>query len=150
MPSHFKIAEIRLLKVRYSINENIVTSDLEENNKTPVKVDIRCLTKFVEEKLELKVMVGVSTETESLPFSFDVEMGGSFLFDSKPNKEELERLSYINCPAIIFPFLREFVSDLVKRGGDDPLYLPIINFVDQYKKTKEDTEKKSVPDTKPS
>jgi preprotein translocase subunit SecB len=150
MPSHFKISEIRLLNAKYSINENIEMSDLKKNDEIPVKVDFRCLTKFIEENLELKIILGASTEDESLPFRFDVEMGGSFLFDSKPTKEVLERLSYINCPAIIFPFLREFVSDLTKRGGDDPIYLPIMNFVDHYKKSKEDTEKKSIPDTKPS
>lgn len=150
MPSHFKISEIRLLNAKYSINEHIEIPDLEENDEIPVNVDFRCLTKFIEEDLVLKVILGAFTEDKSLPFRFDIEMGGSFLFESKPTKEELERLSHINCPAIIFPFLREFVSDLIKRGGDDPLYLPIMNFVDHFKKSKKDTEKKSIPDTKPS
>jgi len=42
-------------------------------------------------------------------------------------------LKNVNCRAIIFPYLREYISDLTKRAGFTPLFLPPFNFVEANK-----------------
>lgn len=43
-------------------------------------------------------------------------------------REELEPLLGIYCPTILFPYVREVVSDLSLKGGFMPMLLPPVNF----------------------
>ena len=144
MPVHFKIDEIRLINAEYSyrkIDEGIDTAENESISR-PVKLDIGCTTHFTKKDRNLKVTLSVSCAEPYLPYSFKATVGGSFILDSVPKKTEIDRISNINCAAIIYPFLREFISDLIKRGGDKPLYLPVFNFVDLYENSKKKKKKK--------
>ncbi|MBW1706391.1 MAG: protein-export chaperone SecB, partial [Deltaproteobacteria bacterium] len=47
--------------------------------------------------------------------------------------KDVEPIAKINCPAILFPFLRECVADITRRAGFNPLILPPINFVELAK-----------------
>ena len=40
----------------------------------------------------------------------------------------LETFIAINAPAIIFPYLREFISDITRRSGMTQLFIPPMNF----------------------
>jgi len=60
-------------------------------------------------------------------------MAGVFLLDSDPSDIELQKLSHINCPAILLPYLREFITDITRRGGLAPVYLPSVNFVEMHR-----------------
>jgi preprotein translocase subunit SecB len=46
--------------------------------------------------------------------------------------EELEPLLGIACPTVIFPYLRETISDLVVRGGFPPVLLAPLSFEALY------------------
>lgn len=148
--THFKISEIRLLDAQYSINTDIDPPNSEDEQESSIKVDFKCSYKFDDKNLTLNVILGVSTKGDLLPFRFAVDMGGVFILDSKPNARELDAISNIYCPAVIYPFLREFVADLIKRGGDEPFYLPILNFQELYKKSQKEAEEKSETDSKPT
>lgn len=75
-----------------------------------------------------------------MPFFFNAKMRGVFRFEEGFDEDMLEKFQNINCPAIIFPYLRETVSDIVRRGGFQPLYLPVVNFVEFWKKSKKEIE----------
>jgi len=47
-------------------------------------------------------------------------------------KEELEPLFNIACPNILYPYLRETISDLVARGGFPPVLLAPVSFEAVY------------------
>ena len=42
--------------------------------------------------------------------------------------EELDPLLGIGCPTILFPYLRETISDLITRGGFPPVLLAPVSF----------------------
>ena len=42
--------------------------------------------------------------------------------------QELEPLLSIGCPTILFPYLRETISDLITRGGFPPVLLSPVSF----------------------
>ncbi|GAB6066799.1 protein-export chaperone SecB [Methylothermus subterraneus] len=48
------------------------------------------------------------------------------------SQEELEPLLGIYCPSILFPYVREVVSDLSLKGGFMPMLLPPVNFEALY------------------
>jgi preprotein translocase subunit SecB len=46
--------------------------------------------------------------------------------------EELDPLLGIGCPTILFPYLRETISDLITRGGFPPVLLAPVSFEGLY------------------
>ena len=65
----------------------------------------------------MRVMVSAKNEKCDSHYRIHVEVGGAFVFDADPSDADLESLAKVNCSAIVFPYLREVVSDLIKRGG---------------------------------
>ena len=57
--------------------------------------------------------------------------GGLFKLVSVP-EQALEPFLLINCPTILFPFLRRLVADITREGGFPPLLLDPIDFGGLY------------------
>ncbi len=130
MPVHFSVEDIRLLSVNYSLNTEANDNAQEDQlTERAIEINLECKTSYVKPKRILKVILSLSTESKDSPINLAVQMGGAFRLDSDPAKEEFDRLSHVNCPTIIFPYLREFVSDLTRRSGLTSLNLPPMNFV---------------------
>lgn len=136
MTDMFIVDEIRLLSANYSIKEPEQTKSDEQEDEASVKMKLAYSSRYIKENFNLRVSLEAICDAPGLPFELSVEMGGAFLFKTMPDEEKLEKLAHINCAAIIFPYLREMVSEMTMRGGHAPLYLPIINFVEHYKKFK--------------
>jgi preprotein translocase subunit SecB len=90
------------------------------------------------------VSVSIPAEPPSAvqPFTLNAAYSGTFKFDENFPEENLEYFQKVNCPAIIFPYLRESVADIVRRSGLPSLHLPPFNFVAMYKKSAEKPKKK--------
>ena len=91
--------------------------------------------------VELCVNIPGEKKTKNLPFTLDLIYYGLFEIKDGSDKKLINQLTDINCPAIIFPYVRETVADLTRRSGFPPLHLPVINFV-KAAKNKEDNKKK--------
>jgi preprotein translocase subunit SecB len=60
---------------------------------------------------------------------------GLFEADEDITQEFLEGpFSNINAPAILYPFVRSFISTITINSGLEPILLPTINFVNKAKK----------------
>jgi len=64
-----------------------------------------------------------------MPFAIFIEGKGIFKFKKTPSEAVLKKVSKINCPAIIFPYVRETIADITRRAGFPPLHLNPVNFV---------------------
>jgi len=81
----------------------------------------------------MTVSLRVEVSQLGLPFSLVVTMVGRFIFaDSEVDAEKVVRIARINCASILFPFAREVVADVTRRGGFPSLLLPPINFVEVH------------------
>ena len=65
-------------------------------------------------------------------FLLELEYGGIFQIENLP-EDQLHPYLMIECPRMIFPFLRRVVSDVTRDGGFPPLNLETIDFVSLYK-----------------
>lgn len=103
-----------------------------DSEQYEIKYKFTFFEDFKEEGLVLCVGLRVDTPTldqdNTAPFSFDVQATGFFSFEEKPSEEILKQFKEINCPAIMFPYIRETVADAVRRSGYPPFNLPIVNF----------------------
>jgi preprotein translocase subunit SecB len=61
-----------------------------------------------------------------------VEYGGVFHVENLPD-EQLHPYLMIECPRMIFPFLRRIVSDVTRDGGFPSLNLDTIDFMALYR-----------------
>jgi preprotein translocase subunit SecB len=60
---------------------------------------------------------------------YDLELSYAGLFEIQSIPEQaLEPFLLINCPSLLFPFLRRLVADLTREGGFPPLLLDPIDF----------------------
>ena len=65
-------------------------------------------------------------------FVLEMEYGGLFHIENVPD-EQLHPFLLIECPRMLFPFLRRIVSDITRDGGYPPVNLDNIDFVALYR-----------------
>jgi preprotein translocase subunit SecB len=51
--------------------------------------------------------------------------------------QALEPMLFVNCPGLLFPFLRRIVADLTREGGFPPLLLDPVDFAALYMRKKQ-------------
>jgi len=130
-----QITEIRLLKVDFSLNEDF-KGDGEKKEAT-FNPNIGLRYNFLKDTNELAVYVRLKQIAGDVPYFFEVEVGGLFKFKETPDPNILETFSTINCPAIIFPYIRETIADITRRAGFPPLHIGPVNFIELAKRNKE-------------
>ncbi|MBS9717664.1 protein-export chaperone SecB [Pseudohalocynthiibacter aestuariivivens] len=65
-------------------------------------------------------------------FLLELEYGGVFQIENLP-EEQLHPYLMIECPRMLFPFVRRIVSDITRDGGFPPLNMETIDFVALYR-----------------
>jgi preprotein translocase subunit SecB len=70
-------------------------------------------------------------------YDLELDYAGLFQIENMPS-QAMEPFLLINCPSLLFPFLRRLVSDLTREGGFPPLLLDPIDFATLYMKRQQD------------
>lgn len=117
----------------------------EPNLKLEVNVNARHLdgTRF-ESAIEFTAH---ATDKSGVIYNLEAVYAGLFEVQRMP-KEALEPFLLVNCPALIFPFLRRLVADLTRESGFPPLMIDPIDFGQLYMQRKrEQSISTNAPDT---
>ena len=125
----------RLLNLSFSVNEGF-----KEKEPVPINTQISLANKYDKRKKVLLIRLKASLTTGKVPFFFEIESEGRFVFKENPDDNTIKNFSVINCPAIMFPYVRETIADMTRRAGFQPLHLAPINFVALSKKRKDEIE----------
>lgn len=105
-------------------------------------------TQFAEGYYEALVSATVTAKIgERTLFLAEAVQAGIFQLRNVP-EEELKPLLGIACPTILFPYLREAISDLVIRGGFPPVLLAPVSFEALYVQRMQ--QEQSAPGTQPA
>ena len=86
---------------------------------------------FSEEEKEKSFGIGFIVEIMSNSYKIKLEM--RFFFESDEIIDDnFKKSSFpkVNAPAIAFPYLRAYISNLTMQSGFTPLLLPSINFIE--------------------
>jgi preprotein translocase subunit SecB len=90
------------------------------------------IANFAESLYEVTVSATVTAKAgERTVFLAEAVQAGIFSLRNIP-QQELDPLLGIGCPTIVFPYLRETISDLVSRGGFPPVLLSPVSFEALY------------------
>lgn len=65
-------------------------------------------------------------------FLLEVDYGGVFHVEGVP-EDQLHPFLLIECPRMLFPFVRRIVSDMTRDGGFPPLNLDPVDFLGLYR-----------------
>jgi preprotein translocase subunit SecB len=76
------------------------------------------------------------TAKSGVLYDLEIEYGALFDLPGLP-EPALEQFLLVNCPALIFPFLRRIVADVSREGGFPPLLLDPIDFAMLYMRRRE-------------
>src|SRR4051812_48920190 len=90
------------------------------------------IANFAESLYEVTVSATVTAKAgERTVFLAEAVQAGIFSLRNVP-QQELDPLLGIGCPTIVFPYLRETISDLITRGGFPPVLLSPVSFEALY------------------
>ena len=70
--------------------------------------------------------------SDDILFMLELEYAGLFQIENIAD-EQLHPFLMIECPRMVFPFVRRIVSDVTRDGGFPPLNLDSIDFVQLYR-----------------
>ncbi|MGB5866025.1 MAG: protein-export chaperone SecB [Sulfitobacter sp.] len=108
-------------------------SDVQPDVQVQVNLDAK--KRSVENQYETAIKLNVTSKAKgdgTTLFALEIDYVG--IFDIQDvSDEQLHPFLLIECPRMIFPFLRRIVSDVTRDGGFPPLNLENIDFVSLYR-----------------
>lgn len=110
-----------------------VTAQGQPDIQVKVGMDAR---KRSDTQYEVMVKLNVESKTKEdeakTIFILELDYAGVFHIDNVP-EAQLHPFLMIECPRMLFPFIRRIVSDVTRDGGFPPLNLETIDFVSIYR-----------------
>jgi len=81
-----------------------------------------------------------ASQNEKKAFLIEVNYAGLFKINEE-NKDLLEQILLIQCPTILFPYVRQVISDVTSKGGYPPVNINPIDFYGFYVTKKQEEMK---------
>ena len=100
-----------------------------------VQVGLEGKKRPTDDQFEVVVKLKVTAkakEVDEIIFAMELDYAGVFQITGVPEKQ-MHPFLMIECPRMLFPFLRRVVSDVTRDGGFPPLNLETIDFVALYR-----------------
>ncbi len=109
-----------------------------ERENPQIEVQLNTQAAAIDEGVfEVTVMTTVTAKLgEKIMFLIEAKQAGIFQVRNIP-AQEVEPILAVMCPNILFPYLREVVSDVSVRAGFAPVLLNPINFEVLYQQQKQ-------------
>lgn len=110
-----------------------IGSDVQPDVQVQVNLDAK--KRSTENQYESSIKLNVTSKAkggDAILFVLEIDYVGVFHIENVPD-EQLHPFLLIECPRMIFPFLRRVVSDITRDGGFPPLNLENIDFLSMYR-----------------
>lgn len=118
--------------------ENIIaqkggTPDMQPDVQVQVNLDAK--KRSQDNQFESSIKLNITSkdkDSDTVLFVLEIDYVGLFFIENVPDAQ-MHPFLMIECPRMIFPFLRRVVSDITRDGGFPPLNLENIDFVSLYR-----------------
>lgn len=126
----FRLKDYKITKSHFNINpQNISTTD-----DVAIEIKRENLLSESDSLFKLDMYVNISDEKGNMNISTKIE--GLFEFDSDLDETQKNNFFDINAPAILYPYVRAYISSLTSLSGFNHIILPTINFAARSEKNK--------------
>ncbi|MBD3665223.1 protein-export chaperone SecB [Sulfitobacter aestuariivivens] len=118
--------------------ENIMAQQGAPSDVQPdvqVQVNLDAKKRQGDHQYETSITLKVTSKNkgdDKMLFLLELDYVGIFNIENVPD-DQLHPFLMIECPRMIFPFLRRIVSDVTRDGGFPPLNLENIDFLSMYR-----------------
>ncbi len=118
--------------------ENILAQKRIQGEVQPdvqLQVNLDAKKREAEHQFEVTIKLNITSKakgTEDAMFVLELEYTGIFHVEGVPD-DQIHPFLLIECPRLLFPFLRRIVSDVTRDGGFPPLNLENIDFMQLYR-----------------
>ena len=113
--------------------KGITASEVQPDIQVAVSLDAR--KRAVEHQYDIVTKFKVTSKNklngETL-FLLELEYGGVFSVEGVP-EEQMHPFLLIECPRLLFPFVRRIISDVTRDGGFPPLNIDNVDFLALYR-----------------
>lgn len=110
-----------------------VGADVQPDVQVQVNLDAKKRT--TDNQYESSIKLNVTSKAkdgDATLFVLEIDYVGIFHIENVPD-DQIHPFLLIECPRMIFPFLRRIVSDVTRDGGFPPLNLENIDFLSLYR-----------------
>ncbi|MCF6233782.1 MAG: protein-export chaperone SecB [Rhodobacteraceae bacterium] len=100
-----------------------------------VQVNLDAKKRQVDGQFEVVIKLNIESkakESGDVLFLMEIEYAGIFQIAGVPD-DQMHPYLLIECPRMLFPFLRRIVSDVTRDGGYPPLNMDNIDFIQIYR-----------------
>ena len=126
------IAQFRFVNYQVVESEFRFDSKRKSNKKLNVTFERSVVVDDADSRMRLELVNTIEDEDKSL--FLRVRMHGFFEFDPQISDDMKGMFIRINAPAILFPYVRAYVSTLTSLSGIEPVILPTLNLSDRNAK----------------
>jgi preprotein translocase subunit SecB len=119
--------------------ENVAAQKALQSNAQPdiqVQVALDARKREGDNTYDIILKMKIDSKTKAEPaeqvFLLELEYGGIFKVENVPD-QQLHPYLLIECPRMLFPFVRRIVADVTRDGGFPPLNLDQIDFLALYR-----------------
>ena len=127
-----------------NIGKQLLVQNESPNLQVEVNVNAQRLGETVyESAITLKAQC---TAKAGMLYDFEIVYGALLDLQNMP-ETVLEQFLLVNCPALVFPFLRRMAADVTREGGFPPLLLDPIDFAALYMQRRNQAEVETAPPT---
>ena len=118
--------------------ENFAARDSKQGAGTPnidVKINLDASKRSQQDQYNSSIKITVESKesnTEENIFLLELDYGGIFKIENIPD-DQLHPFLMIECPRMLFPFVRRVIHDITRDGGYPPLNLDTIDFMAMYR-----------------
>lgn len=109
---------------------NIIRSLIERNNNpSSKKLSLEFTPKGFINKADsnFQLHLGVKIEDENKSFNLEINAVANYVFNNTTQLDHLNNFFYVNAPALLFPYIRAYISTLTNLSGFEPINLPTLN-----------------------
>jgi len=120
----------------------IIRSVIERNDKEQSKkISLGFSPEgFINKKDSIfQLHLGIKIEDENKAFNIEINAVGDYYFENKEGLDNLNNYFFVNAPALLFPYIRAYISTLTNLSGFDPINLPTLNMTSLGEDLKKNT-----------
>ncbi len=124
---------IRDMSFENAVVQKGISGDVQPDIQVAVSLDAR--KRQTENQYEIITRFKVTSKNRTsgeVLFLLELDYGGTFHVEGVPD-DQLHPFLMIECPRMLFPFVRRIVSDVTRDGGFPPLNLDAVDFVALYR-----------------
>ncbi len=113
--------------------KGLTNADVQPEIQVQVSLDARKRTVDHQFEVITKFKVTSVNKADSAPlFLLELDYGGIFHVEGVP-EDQLHPYLLIECPRMLFPYVRRIISDVTRDGGFPPLNIDTVDFLALYR-----------------